>query len=91
MAPGRPCAHGFAVMQEVDLKDAATALPQLVEAALRGEEVVLLRDGLPVARLLRYDTPDHPRPLGWGRADGMWMAEELVGLDLPEEDDEATH
>ena len=40
----------------IDIADAATRLPALVERAERGEEVVIARDGVPSARIV----PLHP-------------------------------
>lgn len=42
---------------QVNMLEAKNALSRLVAAAERGEEVVLARDGKPVARLVRYEAP----------------------------------
>ncbi len=47
-------------MISVNMHEAKTRLSQLVEAATRGEEVVIARAGLPVARIVPM-TPARPR------------------------------
>jgi antitoxin (DNA-binding transcriptional repressor) of toxin-antitoxin stability system len=49
-------------MDGVTLREAAENLPGLIERVERGEDVVLLRDGVPVARLVR-EAPSAPRTL----------------------------
>jgi prevent-host-death family protein len=39
-------------MRHIDLKDAARDLVSLVDAAERGEEIIIHRDGKPAARLI---------------------------------------
>ena len=55
------------------MHDAKSNLSKLVQAVERGEEVVIARDGRPVARLVRYDddTPRHPFGLWKGKG---WVA-----------------
>jgi antitoxin (DNA-binding transcriptional repressor) of toxin-antitoxin stability system len=48
-------------MRTVDIDDAAATLEQLVDLAATGEEIVILRAGQPVARLMRFR---EPRKLG---------------------------
>jgi antitoxin (DNA-binding transcriptional repressor) of toxin-antitoxin stability system len=38
---------------QIDLAEAATKLSELILAAERGEEVVLARDGQPIAKIMR--------------------------------------
>ena len=40
-----------------NMLDAKSNLSKLVEAAERGEEVILQRNGKPVARLIRFEDP----------------------------------
>jgi prevent-host-death family protein len=40
-------------MDGVSLREAGEQLPALIERVERGEDVVILRDGVPVARLVR--------------------------------------
>ena len=49
-------------MQSVRLADAQTRLPALVDAVNRGEEVVITRDDVPVARLTPAAPPNASRP-----------------------------
>ena len=42
---------------QVNIHDAKTSLSRLVERAARGEEVIIARDGVPVARLVPYKAP----------------------------------
>jgi antitoxin (DNA-binding transcriptional repressor) of toxin-antitoxin stability system len=39
-------------MQSVDIHQAQSLLPQLLDAVLKGEEVIITRDDKPVAKLL---------------------------------------
>jgi antitoxin (DNA-binding transcriptional repressor) of toxin-antitoxin stability system len=45
--------------------DAKTRLSSLVAAALQGEEVILARDGVPVAKIVKYDKPKVKPPGAW--------------------------
>jgi prevent-host-death family protein len=49
---------------QVNVQEAKTHLSQLLQAAERGEEVVIARDGHPVARLVPVAAPP-PRPVGF--------------------------
>jgi antitoxin (DNA-binding transcriptional repressor) of toxin-antitoxin stability system len=44
-------------MDGVSLREAGEQLPALIERVERGEDVVILRDGVPVARLVREMPP----------------------------------
>ena len=48
----------------VDLRDAETNLSQLVEMATYGVDVIVSKDGKPVARLVAYTFEQHPRKPG---------------------------
>jgi len=50
---------------QVNIFDAKNSLSRLVAAAERGEEVVLARNGLPVAQLVRYERPAVKPPGAW--------------------------
>jgi antitoxin (DNA-binding transcriptional repressor) of toxin-antitoxin stability system len=56
-------------MLHVDLIQAQVILPQLLDAALKGEEVVITREEHPVAKLIAF-TPD-PDDLRLGSAQGL--------------------
>jgi len=51
-------------MQQVNLREAQEQLPELVEAALRGEEIVITRDNQPVAKLVQLTENDGDLRLG---------------------------
>jgi prevent-host-death family protein len=69
-------------MHQVDIEEAKTHLPDLVEAAIRGIEVVITKDNQPVVKLvpLAPSTP-HPR---FGSAAGLITMSE--DFDAPLED-----
>ncbi|MBY0337874.1 MAG: type II toxin-antitoxin system prevent-host-death family antitoxin [Acetobacteraceae bacterium] len=49
---------------QVNIYEAKTRLSALVDAATRGEEVVIARAGKPLVRLVPCDTPAPPPRLG---------------------------
>ena len=53
----------------IELSDAAAQLPDLVKRARRGEEVVIVRDGVPAVRLVPVKTRPAKRKLGFGEGD----------------------
>lgn len=64
-------------MIEVNIHEAKTQLSRLIRAVLDGEEVVISKRNKAVARLVPIEKPSISRPLGWGGADGMWMADDF--------------
>ncbi|MGI9003157.1 MAG: type II toxin-antitoxin system Phd/YefM family antitoxin [Pseudonocardia sp.] len=48
---------------QVNVQEATTRLPQILVQVESGEEVVIARDGAPVARLVPMGMP--PRPVGF--------------------------
>jgi antitoxin (DNA-binding transcriptional repressor) of toxin-antitoxin stability system len=54
---------------QVDVNVAGKTLSSLVAAAERGEDVILVRDGKPVAKLLRYQAPKVNPPGAWKGSD----------------------
>jgi antitoxin (DNA-binding transcriptional repressor) of toxin-antitoxin stability system len=44
-------------MEIVDIYDAGTRLPELADRAAAGEDILIARDGAPVARLTRLLSP----------------------------------
>ncbi|MDR2837009.1 MAG: type II toxin-antitoxin system Phd/YefM family antitoxin [Azonexus sp.] len=50
---------------QVNMLEAKSALSRLVVAAERGEEVILARDGKPVAKIVRYEAPKVKLPGVW--------------------------
>jgi prevent-host-death family protein len=51
----------------VDSRDAKARLDELLDEAAHGEEVVITRNGLPVARLVSLAVADGPREFGSAR------------------------
>ncbi len=52
---------------KVNMHEAKTRLSQLVEQALRGEEVIIARNGAPAVRLTPIEAPAQKRVLGFGK------------------------
>lgn len=50
---------------QVNMLEAKNALSRLVAAAERGEDVILARDGKPVAKIVRYQAPKVKPPGAW--------------------------
>jgi prevent-host-death family protein len=50
---------------QVDLPEAKNRLPSLITAVEQGEEVILTRDGVPVARLVKYGAAKVKPPGAW--------------------------
>jgi len=63
-------------MEITDIQDAQARLAQLVERALRGEDVVIARDGTPVVRLAPIQA-DPPR-----RPGGQWRGRVTIAEDF---------
>lgn len=64
-------------MIEVTIHEAKTQLSRLIKAVQEGDEVVISNRNTPVARLVALRPPPVARPLGWGGANGMWMADDF--------------
>jgi len=62
--------------------EAKNRLPELIDRALKGEDVVITRHGRPVAEL--KPIPEPARPVS--AADLDWLAARCVGRKLPDED-----
>jgi prevent-host-death family protein len=63
----------------VNIAEAKARLPELVERAARGEEVVIARNGQPRARLV----PIAPRRRMPGRGAGRWKLADDFNAPLP--------
>ena len=62
-------------MQSITVAEAAQKLPDLIEAALRGEEVVITKDDLSVVKLIPATSVKNRQP---GSAKGqVWMSEDF--------------
>ena len=64
-------------MIDVNIHQAKTQLSRLINAVLSGQEVVISKRNKPVVRLVPIEKPAIVRELGWGGADGMWMADDF--------------
>lgn len=51
-------------MRQVNMHEAKSQLSRLVESVINGEEVVIARNGQPVARLVPFTTAAAPRVFG---------------------------
>lgn len=69
-------------MTIVNIHEAKTHFSRLVERAEAGEEIVIGRAGMPVARLVPFRVRKGPRKLGAWRGK-VWMAPDFD--DLPDE------
>ena len=67
-------------LRRVNIADAKARLPELVERAARGEEIVIARNGEPRARLVPQ-APSHRRMPGHGA--GCWEIGEGFNDPLP--------
>lgn len=68
-------------MKTINMHEAKSSLSRLVEAAEAGEEIVIARNGVPVARLVALNPARPSRRIGVAK--GLFMA---PGLD-PEADE----
>ena len=66
---------------QVNMLEAKTQLSKLVEAALRGEEVVIANRGKPVVKLVKADAPVKRQ---WGAWEGLMTEEQLDHAFSPE-------
>jgi prevent-host-death family protein len=67
----------------VGMHEAKTKLSQLVVAAERGQEVMIERRGIPVARLVPVEAPKRTRASFCGSMPDLWIADDFD--ELPEE------
>ena len=68
---------------EVNIHEAKTHLSRLLQRVAGGEEVIIARAGVPVARLIAVGTKSKTRPLGFARGK-VWVADDF---DAPLPDD----
>lgn len=57
-------------LQQVELNEAKAHLPDLVEAAQNGEEVIITKENRPVAKIVPINSEQRPHPQ-FGSARGM--------------------
>ena len=68
--------------RQVNLYDAKTNLSQLVEDAAKGEEIVIAKNGKPMARLVPATTQAKPRKRRLGQLRGkVWLAPDFDAAD----------
>ena len=63
-------------MQQIDIKQARLQLAELLNEALKGEEIVFTENDRPVLRLARVTEPAAKRQLGQGAGE-VWMSEDF--------------
>lgn len=62
-----------------NISQAKAELSALVEAVQRGDEVILAKAGKPVAKIVAYNGPAHPRTPG-SMAREIWIAPDFDSL-----------
>ena len=67
-------------MISMNLHEAATKLPALVDAALKGEDAVIAEDGKPMIRLVPCEPPQIPRRPGRLRGQ-IWIEDDFDSAD----------
>jgi prevent-host-death family protein len=65
---------------EVNIHEAKTHLSRLLQRVAAGEEVVIARAGVPVARLIAAGSENKSRPMGMDK-DKIWIAEDFDAPD----------
>lgn len=64
-------------MSEIyNMHDAKTHLSRLAERAANGEEIIIARNGRPLARLMPLERSRKPRKLGFWKG-AVWMSEDF--------------
>jgi prevent-host-death family protein len=67
-------------MKQVNVHEAKTRLSRLLQEVEDGEEIVIARNGEPVARLVRVEPERKPREPGWAKGK-VWMAPDFDEFD----------
>lgn len=67
-------------MDQVNVHEAKTQLSKLLARAERGEEIVIARDGKPVARLVPHRPAREPRKPGFMKGK-IWIADDFDDYD----------
>lgn len=70
-------------VRKVNVHEAKTQLSKLLQEVENGEQIVIARDGEPVAMLVPYVAPPAKRQLGEGRGTVLWIADDFD--ELPED------
>lgn len=69
---------------QVNIHEAKTQLSKLIEAMQRGEDVVIARSGVPVAKLVPYDRPKFRFGILKGKLDPSQIPDFLEPMDEEE-------
>ena len=69
-------------MQQVDISVAQTQVTELLQSALRGEEIIITRDNHPILKLIQVSSQPKRRQRGSAKGQ-IWMAPDF---DEPLED-----
>ena len=64
---------------EVNIHEAKTHFSKLIQRVESGEEIIIARSGVPVARLIRVEPKNKVRPLGMDRGK-IWIADDFDTL-----------
>jgi prevent-host-death family protein len=67
-------------VKQVNVHEAKTQLSRLLQDVEKGEEVVIARNGTPVARLVPHVEERKPREPGWAKG-RIWMAPDFDEYD----------
>jgi prevent-host-death family protein len=67
-------------VKQVNVHEAKTQLSRLLQAVEEGEEIVIARNGTPVAKLVPHVEERKPREPGWAKG-RMWMAPDFDDYD----------
>jgi prevent-host-death family protein len=65
---------------EVNIHEAKTHLSRLLQRVAAGEEVIIARAGVPIARLIAAGSENRSRPMGMDK-DKIWIAEDFDAPD----------
>jgi antitoxin (DNA-binding transcriptional repressor) of toxin-antitoxin stability system len=71
------------IVKTVDIREAQEQLLELVSLALEGNEVIILVNDKPIARLVPVSSPNQPRVAGLNKGQ-IWVGEDF-DEPLPEE------
>jgi prevent-host-death family protein len=63
-------------MRQIDIHEATTLLSQLVDEAAGGEEIIISKEGKPMARLVALALPRPPRVVGMLQGK-IWTADDF--------------
>jgi prevent-host-death family protein len=67
-------------VKQVNVHEAKTQLSRLLQEVEKGEEIVIARNGTPVAKLVPHVEERKPREPGWAKG-RIWMAPDFDEYD----------